>query len=122
MELTPISREDLRRVVNIGTARDLSQATGFHPDKHSLLAVMHETGFTAPFDWSAWMQELPPGAIDDPATLAGADLDTLRRLVTAHIRIDRFSDGHLDAILANGYMDAAMVRAARLLDDGALPG
>ena len=121
MALTPLSTDDLRRVVNIGTARNLAAATGFHPDKHSLLAVMHETGFTDPFDWNAWLQELPPGAFEDPAFLNGADLDTLRRLVTAHIRMDRFSGGHLDAVLASGYMDAAMSRAARLLEEEALP-
>jgi hypothetical protein len=117
--LTPISAADLRRVVNIGTARNLTQATGFHSDKHQLLAVMHETNFTAPFDWGSWIQSLPEGALNDPNVLDNADLDTLRRLVTAHIRMDRFNGGHLDEILASGYMDRAIARARELLENTA---
>ena len=117
MALTPIQPEDLRRVVNIATNRTLAGATGHSPDKFSLLAVMHETNFTAPFDWEAWLAELPQDALNDPAYLDTADLETLRRLVTAHVRIDRFVGGHLDAVLANGYMDRAMGRAKQLLNE-----
>ncbi|HEX8172019.1 MAG TPA: DUF6508 domain-containing protein [Thermoanaerobaculia bacterium] len=115
MALTPISTDDLRRVVNIGAARDLTQATGYHTDKHELLQVLHETGFVEPFDWGSWVQEQAAGLLDDPAALDAADLDTLRRLVTAHIRMDRFADGHLDEVLASGYMDRAIERARQLL-------
>jgi hypothetical protein len=116
MPLTPMPVEDLRRVVNIGTTRKLSQATGDHHDKHELLAVMHETNFTEPFDWSDWIATFGAEKLNDPALLDTADLDTLRRLVTAHVRMDRFSGGHLDTILASGYMDRAMARARQLLE------
>jgi hypothetical protein len=116
MALTPISVEDLRRVVNVGATRMLTQAVGTHEDKAQLLAVMHETNFTDPFDWQTWVAEFGETRVNDPAVLDTADLDTLRRLVTTHIRMDRMLGGHLDAIMETGYMARAMARARQLLE------
>jgi len=38
----------------------------------------------------------------DPARLAAADVATLRRLITLHVRADRFVEGHLAAVAADG--------------------
>src|ERR1700719_4708719 len=53
------------------------------------VAALDQHGFTEVFDWNAWVASLN-GAIDDPALLATADIDTLKKLITAHIRMNRF--------------------------------
>jgi hypothetical protein len=56
-----------------------------------------------PFDWPAWKEE----AItlrEDPTALANADLLTLRKLITTHLRAERFNEGHLAAQFENGHL------------------
>lgn len=65
------------------------------------------------FDWMAWMKTVQTD-IDDLAKLAQADLLTVRRLLTAHLRMDRFNEGHLLAIFESGYLIALLRRLKEL--------
>ena len=59
--------------------------------------------------------------MDDPAALAAADFDTVRRLLTLHVRADRFNAGHLGAVARSGHLAAVLRRLRALRDAGALP-
>jgi Family of unknown function (DUF6508) len=54
--------------------------------------------------------------MQDPALLAQADLLTLRKLLTAHVRQDRFIEGHLAQMLENGHISAILRRLRELRD------
>lgn len=75
-----------------------------------------QNGIIEVFDWPEWQ----PEAIrlyEDPALLAIADLTTLRRLLTLHIRKDRFSEGHLATMIEEGHILAILRRLAEIRRD-----
>ena|SRR5438105_2001504 len=61
------------------------------------------------FDWGAWQDEAIK-YVQDPDLLSQADLDTLERLLTLHIRRDRFYDGHLAWAIESGHITAILRR------------
>lgn len=68
------------------------------------------------FDWSEWAHGPEcQMLVKDPANVASADPLTLARLLTAHIRQDRFCEGHLLAAFEGGHLTAIVRRAAHLL-------
>ena len=72
-----------------------------------------ENGMIEVFDWPAW----EPEAIrlyENPDLLAEADLATIRKLLTLHIRKDRFSEGHLAAMVEVGHISAILTRLAEI--------
>ncbi|MES2002880.1 MAG: DUF6508 domain-containing protein [Bacteroidota bacterium] len=64
--------------------------------------ALDQHGFTQVFDWNEWAAGLLAN-INDPVLLASADFDTLCKIVTAHIRTDRFVRGHLQNLISTGY-------------------
>jgi hypothetical protein len=95
---------DMPSVVSTETAR-------------SFMKCVYDSGLMLDgFDWQAWQEEAI-GYLDYRIRLETADLDTVRRLLTAHLRADRFAEGHYDALLENGFFRDLLERAAILLDE-----
>lgn len=69
------------------------------------------------FDWMNWAP-YQDNRISDPEFIASADTRTLRRIATTHLRIDRFSDGHLDEIEQTGILAGIVARLGDLLESG----
>ncbi|MFZ4429320.1 MAG: DUF6508 domain-containing protein [Phycisphaerales bacterium] len=64
------------------------------------------------FDWPTWAHGPECQAlVRDPATVASAEPLTLARLLTAHLRQERFCEGHLLTAFEGGHL-AAIVRRA----------
>lgn len=118
MALPPISKQALVQVLSsAGPVRAIKvtlQADGAvradEPQLHRMLMTMQETGFTAPFDWQTEFN----GREDDLKNITlvhSADLETLRKIMTAHLRIDRISGGyHLPLLIQSGYWAACIAR------------
>lgn len=86
----------------------VSQAAG-------MLLAFDRLGFTRPgFDYNSWLQSHSEGFATDKTAVSSADFDTLRNLITAHLRIDRFVGGHLDSLLAKGYFNQVLERIQTL--------
>jgi hypothetical protein len=60
------------------------------------------------FDWSNW--RLGRDLFRHPERIARATLGTICKLITLHIRADRFSCGHLAAMCRNGQVPAILLR------------
>jgi len=86
----------------------------YRPAVQDFLAVAHATGWIEPFDWVAWKGRAE-ALVADPALLAGADPATLGRLLTTHVRQERFCDGHLSAMVRCGHFEGLCARLAALL-------
>lgn len=86
------------------------------PSVHLMLATLEATGFTAPFDWQGEFGERLQD-LENVEVLQGADLEQLRKIMTAHTRIDRFSDGHLDHLIRTGYWNRCIERLRMLRDE-----
>ena len=77
-----------------------------HPGLHTLLGAMEMSGFIEIFDWMAWVESIGADNLNSTSYLKTADLETLRKLMSAHIRLERFSAGHIQKLFRSGYMQA----------------
>lgn len=60
------------------------------PEVEAFLRTLTQQEVTVPFDWPTWVSDRGEQLVNDDTALAQADLDDLRRLLTALIRQDRF--------------------------------
>lgn len=84
-------------------ARELSQ----------FVRAVYESGFAFEFDWPAW-QEDARRYCDEPELLGTADLKVLRKLITLHVRKERFLEGHLPGMVRTGHIVAWLRRLKAL--------
>lgn len=63
----------------------------------------YKNGFVVRFDWENWEKEAL-AFVRDPALLKDADLTVLRRLLTWHIRQNRFTKNHVATMIASGHI------------------
>lgn len=82
------------------------------------VAAAYENEFVVGYDWSAWPDAERYREPDAPA-IASADLKTIQRLLTGHIRCDRFCEGHLLAEFERGMLTAIVRRLAELVAESA---
>jgi len=71
-------------------------------------------GFIRPFDWPAWCREVGADVLTSKEFVREADLETVWKLFTAHIRADRFNEGHLANAFVNGHIVALLRRLKEL--------
>ena len=86
----------------------------FDPGAMRVLEILHEFGVIRPFNWVAW-QSTAERLYRAPKALGRARLSTLGRLLTVHVRKDRFCEGHLASMFESGHITAILRRAAELL-------
>jgi hypothetical protein len=81
----------------------------YSPAVEQFVAALYAQGLIVKFDWGAWCDS---GNVymEDPEHLAQADLLTLRKLLTAHVRQDRFIEGHLAQMFESGHTAAILPR------------
>jgi hypothetical protein len=85
-----------------------------------IVEALNSGGFVTAFDWPAWQEE-GRRYLDDGTLIDTADLTTLCRLYTLHVRKDRFCEGHFAAMLENGHI-AAMTRRLNVIREEAAHG
>ncbi|MGW8250244.1 MAG: ADP-ribosylglycohydrolase family protein [Anaerolineales bacterium] len=78
--------------------------------------VLSVNSFIQPFDWMRWVEG--EQMVDNPGLLQKASLQSLRKLLTAHVRADRFSEGHLAEIFESGHVTLILKRLAEILQEG----
>ena len=90
--------------VNLQVAKSSADS----PFPFDFIATLEEKNFTRFFDYSEYIEEYQKkgkAVIPDDA-----DLDELQKNITAQIRMERFNEGHLKSIQADGYFDAFFSR------------
>ncbi len=63
----------------------------------------YKNGFVVRFDWENWEADALT-YVSNPALLNEADLLVLRRLLTWHIRQNRFAKNHVATMIASGHI------------------
>ena len=76
---------------------------------------LYDLHVVAPFDWGSWVQERGNELLADPQRLEEASLEECRMLLAAHVRADRFTDGHLLHAFKSGHIAAILNRAGSLI-------
>ena len=77
--------------------------------------TLYEEGFIINFDWGKW-QEQAKLCYSKPGLLNTADIITLQKLLTTHIRKDRFCEGHLAGVLEDGHIVKILLRLKDIRD------
>lgn len=83
-----------------------------------LVTAIYDRNIIVSFDWTTWQEA---ERFVDPVAVNGATLDEVRRLLTLHVRQDRFVTGHLAEAVANGHV-GALLRRLQALVEQAEPG
>jgi hypothetical protein len=73
----------------------------FSPKANEFLEALNK--LIVVFDWPEWTDEAE-ALMENPDALANADLLTLRKLITTHVRAERFNEGHLAGQFENGHL------------------
>ena len=75
----------------------------------SFVDALHDHGWIEAFDWNAW-QDDAAHYVASPKLVASADAETIRKLLTSHVRKDRECQGHLAAQFESGHILALLRR------------
>jgi hypothetical protein len=78
-------------------------------EARDFVQALYEEKIVTSFDWPSWQEEARR-YIADPKALETADLLTLRKLLTMHLRKERFAEGHLADMLESGHITAILRR------------
>jgi hypothetical protein len=78
------------------------------------LSAVYATDFVQPFDWQSEFGRRR--TLMNEAGLKRASAGRWRALMIAHIRMDRFCEGHLLDVLRSGYLEQARLRLLKLRD------
>jgi hypothetical protein len=98
------------------TSRTGSDWWYWSPSKevNDFLKGLHQHHLIIPFDWTNWDRlehyKARPDAIDT------ASLEDCLKLLTAHVRSDRFVEGHFASTLESGDMQRLLRRIRELLE------
>ncbi len=82
---------------------------------------LYSAGLVTEFDWMEWTDQAQR-YVDDQNLVESGDILTIQKLITTHVRNDRFCDGHLSAMIQNGHIAAILRRLQELIGDGASRG
>ena len=85
----------------------------FSPEVDEFIDALHKQDLIIPFDWTSWSEEAEHYQTDAEA-LETADLLTLCKLLTVHVRADRFVEGHLASVFENGHITAILRRLKQI--------
>jgi hypothetical protein len=85
------------------------------PEVDAFISRLYETEVVTGADWNTWLEEGGVALYKDPERLATATLEDCRMLLIAHVRNDRFVEGHLLSILEDGHLAALLERIRDLV-------
>jgi hypothetical protein len=97
------------------TSNGMSPSFNFSAEVNCFIQTLYKEDIIVRFDWSNLYREAflyQTGLV----TIQQADIITLRKLLTAHIRADRLVEGHLAKLFEGGYITAILRRFKQLYD------
>jgi len=77
------------------------------------IKTLYQEGFVTQFDWTNWQQEAEE-FVNHPECLQTAQMETIQKLLTTHVRAERFCSGHLAHVIQTGHILAILNRLAEL--------
>jgi hypothetical protein len=113
-----IKPDDFSHSVRLPGQEDVCYGVGFvefHPAVNAFIEACYDNGFVQSFDWPASAGEAQQ-YMADPKLVASASLTTCIKLVTGHIRYERFCDGPLHWQFESGHLTAILRRLEELAE------
>ncbi len=94
----------------------LCLAPVYHAQVQALMIALGKYGFIQPFDWARW-QNRAEKFFQNPELLKKASIRTCIKLLTTHVRKDRFVGGHFGIMVSSGHFAAILQRLAELRNE-----
>ncbi|WP_017302299.1 O-acetyl-ADP-ribose deacetylase [Nodosilinea nodulosa] len=85
----------------------------YAPEFNQFIKGLYRENLVIDFNWVAWKDEAAK-YLENPRQIESADLETLQKLITTHVRADRFNSGHLAQMVENGHILAILKRLAAI--------
>ena len=77
----------------------------YHPEMHEVMGlILHHKGL-GEIDWNATSDELNSENWSQEESLKGRSVNDLRAIMYNHSRTERFARGHIQDLVASGYLD-----------------
>lgn len=70
---------------------------------NEFMGTLYKENIVFSFDWPGWQKE-GVKYFNDPELLKSADILTLRKLLTLHLRKERFCSGHFAEMISSGHI------------------
>lgn len=86
------------------------------PEVSDFIQTLYAQEIIISFDWPSWQEEAAR-YLSHPGAVGQADLLTLRKLLTLHVRQDRFVEGHLAHMLKDGHITALLRRLNKIREE-----
>ncbi|MBN2073615.1 MAG: hypothetical protein JW770_06700 [Actinobacteria bacterium] len=96
--------------------KDLFYPYRYSEEVNKFLEVVYTRNIVYFFDWGSF-QDKAMEYYENPKLLGQVDFDTLRKLLTLHIRKDRFCDGHFGHMIKSGQIVGILERLEELRKD-----
>jgi O-acetyl-ADP-ribose deacetylase (regulator of RNase III) len=77
----------------------------------NFIQTLYQEGFVVSFDWMAWSKE-SKRLVKRPELLDSVDIATIQKLLTTHVRAERFCSGHIAGMIDNGHILTILQRLA----------
>lgn len=85
----------------------------YNPTVKQFQRALYDHGCIRDFDWGTW-QPKAVRIFENPGLIQKAQMRTCIKLLTLHIRRERFVDGHLAEMLRSGHITAILRRMGEL--------
>lgn len=91
----------------------LALQPNYHPTICALMKALGENNFVQPFNWVKW-KPTARRIFNQPERLSAIRLGTCIKLITLHVRQDRFCGGHFGEMVRSGHVVGILRRLAAL--------
>ena len=88
----------------------------FSDEVSEFLSTLNTNKMIIKFDWPDWHDQAVKYEQEEDA-LNTASMDDVRKLLTYHVRKDRFSGGHLLSVFTSGHISSILLRLSQLEGD-----
>lgn len=127
LEQSAIDSEELKQLLTYQNKLMTSSQIMMLDDQATVLQLeewiqmLDVTGFILPFDYSDWLTR-QNAELTQPqqiiSMIAQGDIQTVRGLMTAIVRRNRFEAGYLQGLIQNGLLSVFFSRLEQYLDGG----
>ncbi|HEV2323459.1 MAG TPA: DUF6508 domain-containing protein [Terracidiphilus sp.] len=99
--------------ISVRDRKILIQSGAYQPIIGEFVEALYAHRFIRRYDWGKW-QAQAVRFYNNPELIGRARMRTCVKLLTLHIRKDKFVDGHLGGMLLKGHITAILRRMAEL--------
>ena len=116
--MSPVTRKHIDAILPF---LEQFEETGFSVDPYDeavveFVQILYANDWVTPrVKWVEW-QDVAEEYVDSPEKIKSADVVTVQRLFTTHVRKDRFCEGHLSSMVENGHIVALLRRLKEILE------